>query len=130
MHDEGVGAGVAWLAVVEYVDDHMLRVDRVVNAMVDYLLCILKLVLGGFSVYTQIPEREACVERGRRNDVVGEVLPCVVDGVTPSVASTTAVVQVVADEPDVVVTAGVVVVSTTVVADRWCFDGGEVRVQM
>ena len=49
--------------------------------------------------------------------MVGEVLACVVDGVTPSVASTTAVVRVVADETDVVFPAGVVVVSTTAVAD-------------
>ena len=60
VHDEGVGAGVDWLAVVEYVDDHMLRVDRAVNAMVDYLLCILKLVLGGFSVYTDTSEGSLC----------------------------------------------------------------------
>ena len=104
MHDEGVGAGVDWLAVVEHVDDFMLRVDRAMNAMVDYLLCIVKLVLGGFRS-SRITEREACVERCRCNDVVGEVLACVVDGVTPSVASTTAVVRVVADETDVVVPA-------------------------
>ena len=36
MHDEGVGAGVDELAPAEYVDDHMLRFDPGVNAVVYY----------------------------------------------------------------------------------------------
>ena len=38
MHGEGVGAGVAELAAVEYIDGRMLRVHRGRNVVQEYLL--------------------------------------------------------------------------------------------